>query len=134
MHGNFCEKCGRWKEKSIIGVAHKCPPAWRCWAPEWLGHSSADARRIYHNCSGWAAEEFVKRKEEECVDYSVASAGGKAVVYVMLESVWNVRLDKEPGWEPSMDDPALYVFEVYGEVVAEYHSNELDKVEFFNGE
>lgn len=128
MSEMFCKKCGNWKGDTSRGL-HKCSPLWRCWAPQWLGQTPEDGLCVYHTSSGWAAEQFVEKKEHHHCDFTVAAGGYTVQVLVMLESAYQAHLDKNPDWEPDAMHDAVDVFEVTGETVAEYHAKELSKEE-----
>lgn len=129
----LCEVCGRLKGFLEDPVKHKCPPAWRCWAPGWLGQKPYEATRVYHSCSGWAAEHYVERMEREHADFSVALDAEVARVYVMADAVWRQRLEAAPGWAPSQGEPKLEVFDVIGEFVPQYYSSKKNSQELANG-
>lgn len=131
MTDMFCKKCGKWKGGDALG-GHKCPPVWRCWAPDWLGQTVADAHRVHHTCSGWAAEQFVDQNEYHNCHFSVANSDEAVQVFVMLDSAWEAHLDRDPAWEPDAMHPAVEVFDVTGELVREYHAKELSKEELAN--
>jgi hypothetical protein len=131
MTDMFCKKCGNLKGDPARGL-HKCPPLWRCWAPEWKDQTPEDGHCVYHTSSGWAAEKFVEQEEYHDCDFSVAAGGYTVQVMVMLESVYQAHLDKNPEWVPYPLHPAVDVFEVEGETVAEYHAKEKDKGELTN--
>lgn len=137
---DFCRICGRpiFKSRLIGGGGphgeHRCPPAWRCWSPDW-DQTPLSAGLVRHTCAGWAAEEYVARVDGGCDSMMhVARGESEVVVFVMPEAKW-LELRAGPQWRDFEDgltplDESVVILKVSGEMTPNYNSEEISHEEY----
>lgn len=88
--------------------AHRCPPAWQVWYPDWQGDDPEDAQVVYAHSAESAVEQWAHDCDAEG-DYTIIGGSGVTV---------KVRALNTSDWDECAVD---------GETVAQYSARKVDK-------